>query len=233
MRQGQHNKNRSRGRSSNQRRPGGGNPSNRVYESNGPDVKVRGTAQTVADKYLQLARDAVSTGDIVMSESYFQHAEHYNRIIAANQSQQQQQQQQQQARPQEAGSQESGPQDSRPQDSRSQEDGGQQADAAPGTGPQPVDDKSADKPSGRSNKAEARSNGETPGDVASFDGDLPQFLQKPAEDSEPAEKPKRTRRPSRAKTAKASEDNAADAPSETTSADNQDDSASDAEVVAG
>ena len=83
MRQGQH-KNRSRGR--NQRRPG--NSTNRVFESNGPDVKVRGTAQTVAEKYLQLARDAVSSGDTVMSDSYYQHAEHYMRIIAANQGEQ-------------------------------------------------------------------------------------------------------------------------------------------------
>jgi hypothetical protein len=57
----------------------------RVYESNGPDVKVRGTAQTVADKYLQLARDAHSAGDPVMAEGYFQHAEHYLRILAAAQ----------------------------------------------------------------------------------------------------------------------------------------------------
>ena len=72
----------------------GGNPLNRVYESNGPDVKVRGTAQTVADKYLQLGRDAHSSGDIVMAESYYQHAEHYLRIIAAAQAYNQQVQQQ-------------------------------------------------------------------------------------------------------------------------------------------
>jgi hypothetical protein len=86
MRQGPH-KNRSRSRG---RRPtGGGNQSGRVYESNGPDVKVRGTAQTVADKYLQLARDAHSAGDTVMAEGYFQHAEHYLRIVAAAQPPQQ------------------------------------------------------------------------------------------------------------------------------------------------
>jgi hypothetical protein len=67
---------------------------NRVYESNGPDVKVRGTAQTIAEKYLQLGRDAHASGDIVMSESYFQHAEHYLRILAAAQSYNQQMQQQ-------------------------------------------------------------------------------------------------------------------------------------------
>jgi hypothetical protein len=73
---------------------GGGNPLSRVYESNGPDVKVRGTAQTVAEKYLQLGRDAQSAGDNVMAESYYQHAEHYFRILAAAQAYQQQLQQQ-------------------------------------------------------------------------------------------------------------------------------------------
>jgi hypothetical protein len=96
MRPGQHNK---RGRGRNRRHNGGGgggggNPLNRVYESNGPDVKVRGTAQTVADKYLQLGRDAQVAGDIVMAESYYQHAEHYLRILAAAQAYQQQVQQQ-------------------------------------------------------------------------------------------------------------------------------------------
>ena len=61
----------------------GPNPLTRSYESNGPDVKVRGTAQHVAEKYLQLARDAQSSGDPVMAESYLQHAEHYYRLIAA------------------------------------------------------------------------------------------------------------------------------------------------------
>jgi hypothetical protein len=98
MRPGQHNK---RGRGRNRRHNGGGgggggggNPLNRVYESNGPDVKVRGTAQTVADKYLQLGRDAQVSGDIVMAESYYQHAEHYLRILAAAQAYQQQMTQQ-------------------------------------------------------------------------------------------------------------------------------------------
>ena len=59
------------------------NPLTRVYESNGPDVKIRGTAHHVAEKYLQLARDAQSSGDPVSAENYFQHAEHYFRLIAA------------------------------------------------------------------------------------------------------------------------------------------------------
>lgn len=69
----------------------GPNPLTRTYESNGPDVKIRGTAQHVADKYAQLARDAQASGDPVSAENYFQHAEHYYRMIAAAQDQQRQQ----------------------------------------------------------------------------------------------------------------------------------------------
>ena len=65
----------------------GPNPLNRNYESNGPDVKIRGSAQQIAEKYATLARDAMSSGDRVMAENYLQHAEHYNRIIAAAQAQ--------------------------------------------------------------------------------------------------------------------------------------------------
>ena len=65
----------------------GPNPLNRNYESNGPDVKIRGSAQQIAEKYAALARDAQSSGDRVMAENYLQHAEHYNRIIAAAQAQ--------------------------------------------------------------------------------------------------------------------------------------------------
>jgi hypothetical protein len=65
----------------------GPNPLTRNYESNGPDVKIRGSAQQIAEKYTTLARDAQSSGDRVMAENYLQHAEHYNRIIAAAQAQ--------------------------------------------------------------------------------------------------------------------------------------------------
>jgi len=58
-----------------------------MYESNGPDVKIRGTASHIAEKYLQLARDAQSSGDPVAAENYYQHAEHYFRVIAAAQEQ--------------------------------------------------------------------------------------------------------------------------------------------------
>ena len=63
------------------------NPMSRVYESNGPDVKIRGNPSVIAEKYVQLARDAQSSGDPVAAENYYQHAEHYNRLIAAAQEQ--------------------------------------------------------------------------------------------------------------------------------------------------
>lgn len=94
MRPGQNR--RMRGRNNNNNNSNNGNrkspnPLQRSYESNGPDVKVRGTAQHVAEKYLQLARDAQSSGDPVAAENYFQHAEHYYRILLAAQEQMAQQ----------------------------------------------------------------------------------------------------------------------------------------------
>ncbi|KGF69979.1 hypothetical protein LL06_07975 [Hoeflea sp. BAL378] len=94
MRPGQQNK-RGRGRGGNNPNNGGGgnrkgqNPLSRTYDSSGPDVKIRGTAQHVAEKYMNLARDAQSSGDRVMAENYLQHAEHYNRIILTAQAQMQ------------------------------------------------------------------------------------------------------------------------------------------------
>jgi len=104
MRNGQNNKrmrNRNNNNHNNNRR--GQNPMTRVFESNGPDIKIRGTASHIAEKYLQLARDARSSGDPVAAENYYQHAEHYFRLIAAAQEQfrQSQPQHQQQPRPDE------------------------------------------------------------------------------------------------------------------------------------
>jgi hypothetical protein len=84
MRNGQNK--RMRGRSNNNRGKSS-NPLTRVYESNGPDVKIRGTASHVAEKYIQLARDSQASGDPVAAENYYQHAEHYFRMIAAAQEQ--------------------------------------------------------------------------------------------------------------------------------------------------
>ena len=74
------------------RQYGGNIPLNRnhVFDSSGPDLRIRGTAQQLFEKYLQLGRDATGSGDRVMAESYFQYAEHYFRIVnAINQASQQ------------------------------------------------------------------------------------------------------------------------------------------------
>ena len=63
-----------------------------TFDSNGPDVKIRGNPNQIYDKYIVLARDATSSGDRVMAENYLQHAEHYFRIINENNSNQRQQQ---------------------------------------------------------------------------------------------------------------------------------------------
>src|SRR6202020_3088586 len=89
MRNGQNNK-RMRGRNNNNNNNNNNNrksqnPMTRVFESNGPDLKIRGTPSHIAEKYLQLARDAQSSGDPVAAENYYQHAEHYFRLIAAAQ----------------------------------------------------------------------------------------------------------------------------------------------------
>ena len=84
MRNGHHQNNkRMRGRHQHHNNRKNQNPLTRAYESNGPDVKIRGTASTIAEKYIQLARDAQSSGDPVAAENYYQHAEHYFRLIAA------------------------------------------------------------------------------------------------------------------------------------------------------
>ncbi len=99
MRNGQNNNKRMRGRNNNNNHNNNRrsqNPMTRVFESNGPDIKIRGTASHVAEKYVQLARDARSSGDPVAAENYYQHAEHYFRLIAAAQEQLRQNQPQQQ-----------------------------------------------------------------------------------------------------------------------------------------
>jgi hypothetical protein len=74
-------KSRSRNKNRNNR-PSGGNIINRVFDSSGPDGKVRGTPQQIIEKYNQLHRDAVLSGDRVDAENFAQHAEHYTRLLA-------------------------------------------------------------------------------------------------------------------------------------------------------
>jgi len=71
-------------RGRNQRRRQGSNP-NRALDSNGPEVRIRGTANQIYDKYITLARDATTSGDRIKGESYLQYAEHYFRLIRLQQ----------------------------------------------------------------------------------------------------------------------------------------------------
>ena len=86
---------RSRGRNgggnmfhNNQNRGGGGGPRpphrSQTFDSNGPNVKIRGNAYQVYERYLALAREAQSSGDRIASENFYQHAEHYFRVMSAN-----------------------------------------------------------------------------------------------------------------------------------------------------
>ena len=76
------NNRRMRGRGNGGRRSGPS--SSQHFDSNGPDLKVRGNASQIVDKYQTLAREATTAGDPVMAENYYQHAEHYLRILSAN-----------------------------------------------------------------------------------------------------------------------------------------------------
>ena len=76
-----------------------------TFDSAGPDVRIRGNAYQVLEKYLAMARDASAAGDQIAAENFYQHAEHYYRVISANgehnrQQQQHHQHQQHQQHPQ-------------------------------------------------------------------------------------------------------------------------------------
>ncbi|MEM8750452.1 MAG: DUF4167 domain-containing protein [Pseudomonadota bacterium] len=173
MRQGQQqNRQRSRGRGGNRNQNNNNrNQLNRSMESNGPDVRIRGTAAHIAEKYTQLARDAQTSGDTVAAESYWQFAEHYNRLIAAAQAahaeQQAQREEERARRNADDGDGESGDGDDQrggrgrnrgrrgrheQSDDRSARDGGRDSDEndeksgaqVPGEGPQPVVGQDAD-----------------------------------------------------------------------------------------
>ena len=65
-------------------RPRRPNNSSRLFESNGPDIKIKGSAIQIVEKYQALSREYQSSGDPISAESCLQHAEHYQRIIEAN-----------------------------------------------------------------------------------------------------------------------------------------------------
>ncbi len=128
-----------------------------TFDSSGPDVRIRGNAYQVLEKYLALARDATAAGDRIAAENFYQHAEHYFRMINANadghhrppmgqqmgQHQQHPQQHQQAQHPHSA----------QPHDRMAVAHEGQQAVAEPGSGPQPL---TAPYPTGPSGEGQPR-----------------------------------------------------------------------------
>lgn len=111
----------------------------RTIDSNGPDIKIRGNAHHIYEKYLQLARDANSSGDRVMAENYLQHAEHYYRLIMAYQAAVQPQQQHGAPQHQQGGQPYGNNGGGQPQqgNSNNYNGGGGQYRQPNGTGPQP------------------------------------------------------------------------------------------------
>lgn len=180
-------KSRSRNKNNRNNRPTGGNIVNRVFDSSGPDGKVRGTPQQIIEKYLQLHRDAQLSNDRVNAENFAQHAEHYLRMLAeaqreidknrdeqerevrdrqAERDRDRERQAEREPREQRESREPREPREQRdrPQRSRDQEGGGSpESDTSPGT-----DTRS--KPGSDSNRAEAgqSSFGEMPGSVPAF-----------------------------------------------------------------
>jgi hypothetical protein len=113
----------------------------RTIDSNGPDIKIRGNAHHIYEKYLQLARDANSSGDRVMAENYLQHAEHYYRLIMAAQAAMPQPNQGQGGQPQMGGQpygNGGGGQQQQPQQANYNNGGNGQYRQPNGMGPQPT-----------------------------------------------------------------------------------------------
>lgn len=214
MRQGQsQNRQRSRGRGNNNRNNNNRNQLNRSMESNGPDVRIRGTAAHIAEKYAQLANDAQTAGDTVSAQSYWQFAEHYNRLVAAAQAAQQQAREEQQAAREARGETENDGDENRSED--------RGRGRGRGRGRNAQNDESADA-SGKNGAASTvdKANGEGPQPVLE---DVPAEValsekpQEEGEEPEAAAKPKKTRRPRKTKV-EAGGDTSAAVPAEDASA---------------
>jgi len=126
------------------------------FESNGPDVKIRGTAQQVLEKYLALGRDATSGGDRVSAEAYFQHAEHYFRLINNAEAQNQNRQQSGRGTPQNGGQPADPAGDGNTSDNSQQQPAGEAAEAS-GTAAAPAAFESADGDAAQENRDAAAS----------------------------------------------------------------------------
>ena len=132
------NKSRSRNKGGNRRQNNNsGNIVNRVFDSSGPEGKVRGTPQQIVEKYNQLAHDAQMAGDRVAAESFQQHAEHYSRMLAVAQREQAEKQAEQAARQAEQAERQAEQQRQRNEQRAAQQQQQEQASADLADAPQP------------------------------------------------------------------------------------------------
>ncbi|MEO0606762.1 MAG: DUF4167 domain-containing protein [Pseudomonadota bacterium] len=178
------------------RRSGGNNNNNpnpnRHYESNGPDVRIRGSAQQILDKYLQYARDAHTSGDRVKAEALFQHAEHYARIVAEFEKQKEEARLEREAR-------DAAKAEERAQREADRAETGETDDAAAASDEMPSDEAPETVADGETGDAKPRRRPRKPREefeptstetVADTVSDTPEPLQA---DADEAEKPKRRR----------------------------------------
>ena len=211
--------NRARGRGN--RKPNG-NVVNRVFESAGPEGKVRGTPQQIIDKYQTLARDAQTTGDRVMAENFLQHAEHYQRILLDAQGVRQEQRRDQSQSDQSQSDQSQSDQDGDGRDDSGQDDGDETygRDQRREARRDDRGDESGESGGGRGGderdqREERRQDGEVSGlttiDSGSEDGDN---LLVEAEDLSASQPPRRRRNQRRDKSRGSSEAQTADSQSE-------------------
>ncbi|QYX58349.1 DUF4167 domain-containing protein [Roseovarius sp. SCSIO 43702] len=162
-------KSRSRNKSNRNSNRSMGNVTNRVFDSSGPEGKVRGTPQQVIEKYNQLARDAQLSGDRVATENFQQHAEHYLRLLGAAQKEQdaRREEQERQNRERQA-------ERDRERSDRQERDGN------------PADDGNADQPQGGSEPKDGDSNlVETPENKADAPKRARKPRRKPKQDGDP------------------------------------------------
>ncbi|RNC96968.1 DUF4167 domain-containing protein [Oceaniradius stylonematis] len=177
---------RSRNRGSGRRNQ---NPLQRSYESNGPDVKIRGNAQVIADKYATLARDALSSGDTVMAENYLQHAEHYNRIILAAQPQPREDDDEQDDNPQQASG-----------DDRQGRDDGQQQQGRRNRNRRDRDERNEDAEDGQQQNGATAETGDSQADAGAqpqpvIDGTPAEVREEEAQQTANADEPAKPKRP--------------------------------------
>ncbi len=179
----------SRSRNKNNRNRSVGNVVNRVFDSSGPEGKVRGTPQQIIDKYNQLARDAQLANDRVATENFQQHAEHYLRLLSEAQREQEQRREQQERENRERQAQRDRERNDRQDrdqtdgasDGRSDAQQGRRVDPGYADQPDILDLDGSDEGTGLVDTPESRADTGTGGDGAS--------------DDKPARKPRAPRKP--------------------------------------